>query len=323
KVSSIVMIGSRACRAWKPDWPRGKRRDEFDKDISEIESNWGDLGSWLEYLAPSVQDDPEERAFFNRLLIQSASPQSAVAITRLNYEVDYRFILPTIEVPALILHPENDASVSIEDGRYIADHIPNARLELVKNSDHLPWIGDTDGIVRQLTKFVCNIDHQPRENRVLATILMTDIASSTELAARLGDAKWREVIEAHDAAAARAVSRHDGTLVKTMGDGILATFSGPSRAVSCAGEIQAEAKTLGLSVRAGVHAGECLRRAGDVTGLAVTIAARILDHTPGGDAWVSSTVRDLVVGSGLEFAPMGPKPLKGVPDEWPLYRVIN
>ena len=323
KVSAIVMIGSFPCRAWKPDWPSGLRRGDFDAWVTDMESRWGDLGYLLRDRAQSVYDDPAERAFFNRLLTQSASPSSAAAITRLNYDIDYRTILPSIEVPALILHPEKDAAVSVEDGRYLAENIPGARFEFVENSDHLPWVGDTSKLVQQITDFVCATPEKARENRVLATILMTDIEGSTNAAAQMGDEKWHQTIQAHDRIAARAVARHDGKLIKTMGDGILATFSGPSRAVDCAGAIQTETNTLGLKIRSGIHTGECLRRRNDVSGLAVTIAARILDHTPGGETWVSGTLRDLVVGSGLRFDPMGSHALKGVPETWPLFKVVD
>ena len=323
KVSSIVMIGSRPCDAWKPDWPRGRRRAEFEKDLKHLEDNWGNLGCELEWAAPSVKDDPEEQAFFNKLLTLSASPRSAIAITRLNYDTDYRSILPAIEAPALILHPEKDISVSVEDGRYLAENIRNARFEFVKNSDHLPWIGDTRAIVKQITDFVCSEAPQKEETRVLSTILMTDIEGSTAIATRVGDEDWKHIIEKHDALAARAIARHDGTLIKTMGDGILATFAGPSRAIACAEEIKSQASEIGLTIRSGIHTGECLRRSNDVSGLAVTIAARILELVPGGEAWVSGVVRSLVVGSGLQFESLGERQLKGVPDEWPLYRVSN
>ncbi len=323
KVSSIVMIGSRPCDAWKPDWPQGRRRAEFEEDLKELGATWGDLGHELEWAAPSVKDDPEEQAFFNKLLTQSASPSSAIAITRLNYEIDYRPILPAIEAPALILHPEKDIAVSVEDGRYLAENIRNARFEFVKNSDHLPWIGDTRGIVQQITDFVCSDSPQKQETRVLSTILMTDIEGSTAIAARIGDEKWKNTIEEHDASAARSIARHDGTLIKTMGDGVLATFAGPSRAIACAKEIASQASEIGLTVRAGIHTGECLRRDNDVSGLAVTIAARILELVPGGEAWVSGVVRSLVVGSELQFEALGERQLKGVPDDWPLYRVAS
>ena len=158
---------------------------------------------------------------------------------------------------------------------------------------------------------------------MLSTILMTDIEGSTAIATRVGDEEWKHIIEKHDALAARAIARHDGTLIKTMGDGILATFAGPSRAIACAEEIQSQASDIGLTIRAGIHTGECLRRGNDVSGLAVTIAARILELVPGGEAWVSGVVRSLVVGSGLQFESLGERQLKGVPDEWPLYKVSN
>lgn len=322
-VRSIVLIGSFPCRAWKPDWPAGQRRAEFDQYCQKLEANWGNLGYLLEWAAPSVADDPAERAFFNKLLMQSASPKSALAITRLNYEIDYRSVLPAIQVPALVLHPEKDVSVSVDDGRYLADNIPNARFEFVKNSDHLPWIGDSSGIVNQITDFVCHDAQEKEETRVLATILMTDIEGSTNLASHLGDVKWKDIIEQHDAIAARAIAMHDGSLLKTMGDGILATFSGPSRAIACAKEIQSNASNIGLTLRAGVHTGECLRRTNDVTGLAVTIAARILELVPGGEVWASGVVKGLVVGSGLQFKSMGEKRLKGIQDDWPLYQLEN
>lgn len=322
-VSSIVMIGSRPCDAWKPDWPRGRRRAEFENDLKQLEASWGDLGHELEWAAPSVKDEPEEQAFFNKLLTQSASPSSAIAITRLNYEIDYRSVLPAIEAPALILHPEKDIAVSVEDGKYLAENIRNASFEFVDNSDHLPWIGDTSGIVRQITDFVCNATSETRETRVLSTILMTDIEGSTAIASRIGDENWKNTIEEHEAAAARAIARYDGTLIKTMGDGVLATFTGPSRAIACANDIKTKASDLGLVVRAGIHTGECLRRDNDVSGLAVTIAARILEFVPGGETWVSGVVRSLVVGSGLQFEPIGERQLKGVPDKWPLFKVEN
>lgn len=322
RVSAIVMSGCRPCRAWKPDWPLGSRRVEHEKFLRELEENWGDLGYMLEWAAPSVLNDPAERDFFNRLLTQSASPGSAVAITRLNYEMDMRPVLPAIQARALVLHSEKDVSVTEAESRYIAEHIPKARFEFVKNSDHLPWIGDVDGVVAQITGFVCGSDEPPAESRVLASILMTDIDGSTAKASAIGDAAWRDLIDAHDAAAARIVARNDGVLVKSLGDGVMATFSGPSRAVAAARALQAEMAPMGLSVRAGVHTGECLRRGDDVSGLAVTIAARILSATPGGACWVSSTVRDLVVGSDLAFEPAGVFPLKGVPGDWVLHRVV-
>lgn len=320
KVSAIVMIGSFPCRMWKPDWPIGMRRGDFDKWVEDMEANWGNLGYMLEHLAPSVYADEAERAFFNRLLTQSASPKSGAAITRLNFEIDYRAILPSIDVPALVLHPENDVTVSVEEGRYIADNIPGARFEFVKNSDHLPWVSDTTEIVKQITDFVCDGPKPAREDRVLSTILVTDIEGSTAASAQRGDAAWRDVLRTHDEIAKREIARQDGTFIGSTGDGVLATFQGPSRAVRCAQNFAGQLADHGLKVRAGVHTGECLRRGDDVTGMAVVIANRIMAQAPGGEIWVSGTVRDLTVGSGLEFEPLGSFELKGVPDNWPVFR---
>ena len=322
-VSAIVMIGCFPCRAWRPDWPRGQRRKEFEEEMIALERNWGDLAYMLDWAAPSVRDRPEEQAFWNRLLTQAASPKSAVAITRLNYEIDLRPILPSVDVPTLVLHPEKDAAVAEEDGRYLAQHIPGARFEYVRNSDHLPWIGDSEDIIRQITAFVCRPPEPKVDDRFLASILMTDISASTQTAAEMGDDAWKQTIEAHDHAAARAIARHEGALVKTMGDGVLATFSGPSRAIACARELASDAAGLGLMVRAGIHTGECLRRSSDVSGMAVNIAARVLEHVSESEIGVTGIVKGLVVGSGLEFDPIGTKTLKGVPDEWPLFRVVN
>lgn len=221
KVSSIVMIGSYPCRLRKPDWPSGTRRGDFDMFVEHMEANWGNLGYMLEHLAPSVYADDAERAFFNRLLTQSASPKSTVAISRLNYEIDYRAILPSIDVPALVLHPENDITVSVEEGRYIADHIPGARFAFVKNSDHLPWVSDTTEIVRQITDFVCDAPQPEREDRVLSTILVTDIEGSTAASAERGDAAWRDMLRTHDELAKREIARQDGTLSGRPATGFL------------------------------------------------------------------------------------------------------
>lgn len=320
KVSAIVMFGSFPCKAWKPDWPHGMRRGDFQEFIKKLETQWGNLGYILEARAPSVCHDPEERAYFNKLFVQSASPKSALALTSLNYEIDYRSILPTISVPALVLHPENDLTVTAQEARYIADNIPDGRFEIMPGMDHLPWVNDTTEIARKITDFVCEAPGEVREDRMLSTILVTDIEGSTAASAERGDAAWLKMLRTHDELAKREIARHDGTFVGSTGDGILATFQGPSRAVQCAQSFGAELSNHGLKMRSGVHTGECLRRDQDVTGMAVVIANRIMAQVPGGEVWVSGTVRDLTVGSGIEFEPLGSFELKGVPDVWPLYR---
>ncbi|WP_108861483.1 adenylate/guanylate cyclase domain-containing protein [Ruegeria sp. Alg231-54] len=322
RVSSLTLVGCYACRKWKPDWPYGMRQADFEKMMKILEESWGDLGEFLAMRMPSVAHDPAEIAFHNRLFLHSGSPRTAAKITRLNYELDMRPILPSIQAPTLVLQSRGDRSVSTEEAEQLAKSIPNANLKVLDREDHLPWIGDVDMMAKYITDFALSSSEPRPSDRVLATILISDIEGSTEAAAKMGDARWREVIDAHDAAAARAVTRYGGTLVKTMGDGILATFSGPSRAVECACELQREAAHLGLSVRAGVHSGECELRGDDISGIAVNVAARILDVTPGGACHVSSTVRDLTTGSGLEFAPAGTHEFKGVPGTWDLHATV-
>ncbi|MFD3191110.1 adenylate/guanylate cyclase domain-containing protein [Sedimentitalea sp. HM32M-2] len=321
RVRSIVLAGCFPCRAWKPDWPLGARPGDFETTLAELEARWGDLGYLLELRAPSVAQDAAERAFINRLFTQSASPGSALALTRLNQEIDIRPILPAVQVPALVLHSSNDRVVSVPEARYLAENLPNAELRILDREDHMPWIGDVDRIAAEITGFACSASHEKPRDRVLVSILMTDIVGSTDRAAQVGDAALHDLIEAHDAAARRAIACNQGRLVKTLGDGVLATFPGPSRVIAAARMLSDEVRKLGLSVRAGLHAGECLRRDNDISGLAVTVAARLLDVSQGNEIWVSETVRDLVVGSDLEFQPAGVHRLKGVPGDCNLYKL--
>lgn len=321
RVSSVILVGCYACRKWKPDWPHGFRRAEFEKMLSMLKDTWGDFQSFLAMRAPSVAGNQEEIDFHNRLFVQSGSPSTALNITNLNYELDIRPILPSVQAPALIIHSRGDMTVSVEEAQYINDKLPDSRLIILDREDHLPWIGNVDEVAEETVSFALSTTEEVSTGRILATILMTDIEGSTETATSLGDARWKDIIDAHELSASRAVARFDGTLVKTMGDGILATFSGPSRAVACAKYLQSEAASAGLSVRAGVHTGECEQRGQDISGIAVNLTARILDRTPGGTCHVSSTVKDLTAGSGLQFVAAGSHQFKGVPGDWELHAV--
>lgn len=323
RVNSLVLFGCRPCRAWKPDWPLGQRRAEFEKGIEEEIDNWGDFRSFFEVIAPTVAHDPDELAFFNRLIVQSGSPRTADRLTRLNYEHDVRVLLPSVRAPTRVIHADGDRSVGADEAKYLAEHIPNAEMLLIAREDHVPFVGDVHQVADLIVEFVTNSERPAPDDRVLLSILVTDIANSTQHAADMGDVRWRSVIEAHDRAARRAVARFGGTLVKSLGDGIMATFRGPSSALSAAAEIRDQTAQLGLKIRAGIHTGECLRRDRDLTGLAVTISARIADSADADEIRVSGTVRDLVVGSGREFAPLGTHALKGIPDEWPLHRLVD
>lgn len=321
RVRSLVLFSCFPCRAWKPDWPLGERRGDFEKLLTDIEVRWGDLGHLLEWLVPSVGKVAAERDFLNRLFTQSASPSSAIALTRLNYEIDIRPILPSVQAPTLVLHASEDQTVPLEFSQYLADHIPNGSLKTLEGADHFPWIGKPEITANVITDFVQKGREEVGEDRFLTTIMITDIVGSTEKAASIGDAAWRELITSHDNAAARAIARYDGTLVKSLGDGILAYFSGPSRAVASALSLKREAKTLGLSLRVGLHTGECLKRSDDLAGLAVVAASRIADQAAADEVWVSSVVSELSVGSEQEYEKVGDYSLKGLTGEWALYRV--
>ncbi|WP_386331842.1 adenylate/guanylate cyclase domain-containing protein [Sulfitobacter sediminilitoris] len=323
RVNSIVLFGCRPCRAWKPDWPYGQRRAEFEKGIETEVGNWGDFSQFFNVIAPSAADDPNELAFFNRMIVQSGSPKTAERLTRLNYEHDVRVLLPTIQSPTRIIHADGDQSVGAVEAKYLADHLPNAEYLEITRVDHIPWVGDAHQVADLIVDFVSKPEKPLQNDRVLLSILVTDIVGSTQRAAIVGDDKWREVIEEHDRAVMRALARCNGTLIKSLGDGVMASFRGPSNALAAASAIRAEAEKIGLDVRAGIHTGECLKRGDDLTGLAVNISARIADIAYENEIWVSGTVRDLVVGSGREFSPLGAVSLKGIPEEWPLYKLVS
>lgn len=322
RVRSLILVGCFPCRMKKPDWPHGETEQEAAAFLAELEAGWGDFRQILAVRAPSIAAEPEAQAFIARMLTQAASPSSALAITRLNLSIDIRPLLPAVHAPALVIHRRGDRRISEPEARYLAEALPRGRLSLHEGIDHLPWIGDGDRVADEILAFAEAAPAGTPEDRVLLTVLMTDLAGSTAHAARIGDTAWRDLIEAHDRLAEAAVARQGGTLVKTTGDGILATFAGPSRALAAAREAAEGAERLGLRLRAGVHTGECLRRGADVSGISVAIAARILEGAGPSEIRVSGTVRDLVVGSGLAFEALGTAPLKGVPGDWPLHRLL-
>jgi class 3 adenylate cyclase len=253
----------------------------------------------------------------------SASPGSARALLDANRQIDIRHILPQVQVPTLVIHRTDEPVVPVGNARYAAEHIPDARLLEQPGNDHLPWLGDANGMLDAIEQFVTGSRHHVDEDRVLATVLFTDIVGSTRLAAEGGDRRWRELLDAHDEIGAREVERFRGRRVKTTGDGMLAVFDGPARGVRCAEAVLDDLTELGLEIRAGLHVGECELRDDDVGGLAVHIGARVAGLARPGEILVSRTVRDLVAGSGLRFDERGEHELKGVPDRWQLYAVAS
>jgi class 3 adenylate cyclase len=236
-------------------------------------------------------------------------------------EIDVRNVLPTIKVPTLVIHRADDALINVGNGRYLADHIPAAKYVEHPGQDHLWFWGDANEILREIREFLTGVRSLPESDRVLATVLFTDIVTSTERSAQVGDQRWKDLLDQHDTLIRRELERHRGRLVKNTGDGILATFDGPARAVRCAQAIATSVKSLGIEVRAGLHTGEVELRNGDVTGIGVNITARVMDAAGPGEVVVSSTVKDLVAGSGLRFADRGTHDLRGVPGEWRLFTV--
>ncbi len=275
----------------------------------------------IETIAPSVADDPRFCAWWGRFLRGGASPTMTVLLNRANIQIDVRHILPSIHVPTLILHAAEDQATPLVHGQYLANHIPGAKLVELEGRDHLPFVGAPERIVAEIKTFITG-EHEAHEaDRAVVTVLFTDIVDSTRLASELGDTRWSDLLDTHHQAVRHQLAVHRGREVKTTGDGFHAVFDGPARAIRCACAIRDATRDLGVSVRAGMHTGECELRDHEVEGIAVHIAARVAALATGGEVLVSQTVKDLVAGSGLEFEDRGLHSLKGVPDQWHILAV--
>jgi pimeloyl-ACP methyl ester carboxylesterase/class 3 adenylate cyclase len=319
-ISGLVLFGTFARMLKAPDFPSGIPEEALDRWGAVIRRDWGKAVG-LDLWAPTRIGDPEFERWWARLLRQGTSPAGAIALMDLYREMDTRAILPAIDVPTLVLHRADDRMVPAAQGRYLAESIPGARYVELPGEDHLPFSGDVDGLLDEVEEFLVGSRGARESERALATILFTDIVGSTAKAAELGDRDWRALLERHDAAVRRQLTLHRGREVKTMGDGFLATFDGPARAIRCASAVRDEVAGLGIEVRAGIHTGEVELIGDDVGGMAVNIGARIGALADPGEVLVSSTVRELVVGSGLEFAERGVEKLKGAPGEWRLFAI--
>jgi len=318
RTRALVTFGVFARRRRSADYPWAPSDSDRAATIEQVESDWvtEDL---VRPLVPSRSDDP---AFLGQLATyyrRSASPGAAAQLLRMNTAIDVRAILGTIRIPTLVLHRTDDRDALVEEGRWIASRIPGASFVELPGGDHLFWVGDSDTVLNEIEAFLTGVRPVPNPDRVLATILFTDVVASTEMAARLGDRRWSEALETHRAEVRTALGRWRGEEIDTAGDGFLAIFDGPARAVRCALAIRDGAGVAGLEVRAGLHTGEIERRGRDVAGLAVHIGSRVMAAAGAGEVVVSSTVKDLVAGSGITFADRGTHVLKGVPDEWRLY----
>jgi pimeloyl-ACP methyl ester carboxylesterase len=320
RVSALVLYGSFARGTPAEGYPWGLPREVWELGTQEGEQEMWGQGFSLMGTAPSGFEDEALVRWWGRFERQSMSPRMARAALRLDGELDIRDVLPSIRVPTLVIHRTGDV-LPVDGARWLAAQIPGARFVELAGDDHWPWISDPDEIVDEVEQFltgerpVCELD------RVLATVLFTDIVRSTERATALGDRRWRDLLDQHDRLVRRELERHRGREVKTTGDGVLATFDGPARGIQCATAICEQVRPLGIQVRAGLHTGECELRNGDVGGIAVHIGARVAGMAAAGEVLVSSTVKDLVVGSGLSFADRGMHSLKGAPGEWRIYAV--
>jgi pimeloyl-ACP methyl ester carboxylesterase len=317
-VSSLVLHGTYARMLKTADFPEGVPPEKFAAWRQRVREEWGKPVA-VELWAPSALGDPAFERWWARLLRQGTSPAGATALMDLYTEIDVRSVLPAIDVPVLILHRRDDQLIPARQARYLADQIPGARYVELDGADHVPVVGDQDQMLDEIEQFLLGSRRATETERALATVLFTDIVGSTEIAARLGDSGWRRLLERHDALVRRQLGLYRGREVKTMGDGFLATFDGPARAIRCACALRDELEGIGVEVRAGIHTGEVELIGHDVGGMAVNIGARIGALAGAGEVLVSSTVRELVVGSGLEFADRGVRPLKGAPGEWRLF----
>jgi class 3 adenylate cyclase/esterase/lipase len=287
--------------------------------FSYVEHSWGTGGS-VERFAPSRANDAAFQRWWGRNERLGASPAAVTALMHMNSQIDISSILPAVRVPTLVIHRTEDKAVNVEGGRDMAAHIPGARLAEFPGSDHIFYVGESaDKISEAIEEFLTGSRAPVAVDRVLATVLFTDIVGSTETAAALGDQRWRDLLEHHHAMIRRNLVRFRGHEVKTTGDGFLATFDGPARGVQCAHAIAQDLRSLGIEVRAGLHTGECEIIGDDVGGIAVHIGARVAALARAGEVLVSSTVKDLVAGSGLRFEERGTYPLKGIPGEWRIF----
>jgi pimeloyl-ACP methyl ester carboxylesterase len=319
---ALITFSVYAKRVWSPDYPWAPTSEERATWLRDVERAWGGP-ELIADLVPSLVHEPtllEEAARYWRL---SASPQAAVALGKMNTQIDVRAVLPTIRVPTLVMHRTGDRDIDVEEGRYIASRIPDAKFVELPGSDHFMWTDDADRVLDEIEEFLTGVRRGPEPNRVLATVLFTDIVGSTERAAQLGDRKWRDLLEKHNAVVRRTLGLFRGREVDTAGDGFLATFDGPARAIRCARAIVDQVRELGLEVRAGLHTGECELAGDDVRGIAVHIGARVAALAGPGEVLVTRTVRDLVAGSGIEFEDRGTHDLKGIPDDWQLLVAVS
>jgi class 3 adenylate cyclase len=323
RTSALIIVGGYAKGARDETYPFGPDPEVTGFVTGAIGDDWG-KATIVPVIAPSMAGDKAFTEWWARYERFSASPGAAASLFQMTAEMDIRDILSNIQAPTLIIHRADHPNIPIESARYLADHIPDARLVVLPGTDALPYTPTGgDDVMDEIQEFLTGVRKGPASDRVLATVLFTDIVDSTRRASELGDRAWRELLDRHDATVRRQLDRYRGTEVGTAGDGFLATFDGPARAIECALAVRDNLEPLGLQVRSGLHTGEIERSGDEVRGIAVHIGARVAALAGAGEVFTSSTVKDLVVGSGIGFESRGSHTLKGVPDEWRLFAVRN
>jgi class 3 adenylate cyclase len=320
RVGALVLVNSYAHYLIEDDYPWGFPREELN--VTVIRESLLDPAAGLDFLAPSRVGDERFRAWFARSARFRGGPDKLADSSWASLEDDVRPLLSSVSVPTLVLHREGNRYIDLGAGRYLADHIPNAKFVVLPGDDFLVYVGDTDALVDDIEEFLTGARSGAEADLVMAAVLFTDIVASTEHQARVGLREWSRLTDQHDAMVRSALAHHRGHEVKTMGDGFLVSFDATGRALRCAAEIVAGAKDMGLHVRAGVHTGEVEVRGNDIGGLAVTIAKRVCDLAGSCQVLVSETVRSNMVGSGINFNAEGEYELRGVPAKWKLYRVV-
>jgi class 3 adenylate cyclase len=322
RAAGLVLYGAEVKEETTDDWPWGEStREEFEEAMKGVAERWNDGSSFTKYFMPSAGEDERLSDWWRRLKTESFGPGDAIAYMRLAFEIDIRGVLPALDVPTLVMHQVGDQVCNVENGRYLAKHIEGARYVEIEGRDHVPWGPAGEAVLSEMHEFLTGTRAAPEPDRVLATVLFTDIVDSTRRAVELGDRRWRDLLETHHRTVRDEVTRFRGRELDSAGDGIFASFDGPARGINCARSIVDSVKTIGLGVRAGLHTGECEIVGEKLGGIAVHIGARVASKAEAGEVLVSRTVRDLVAGSGIEFSDRGVAELKGVPGEWELFAV--
>jgi class 3 adenylate cyclase len=321
RTQALVLYEAMPRMSWAPDYPWAPTREERERWAAEL-TNWGD-GSRMSQLAPRAAADSRLRAWFARLERLAASPGTAAKQMLVAGQVDVRAVLGSIRAPTLVLHRRGGRAIDARHARWLADHIPDARYLELPGEDVLSFGSDSESLLDEIEEFLTGARSPAEPDRVLATVLFADVSNSTAVAAELGDRRWRDLLETLHHKVGRDIERFRGQMIKTIGDGLLATFDGPARAIRCAAAIRETARTLDLVIKAGVHTGEVEAMGADVGGIGVHIAARVLACADPGEVLVSGTVKDLVVGSGILFDDRGERELRGVPGNWRLWRLTD